>query len=201
MEKFTSVKGKVMPINIRDIDTDMIIPANFLTSVSKVGYGENVFRRLRDNDPSFPMNQDKFKGSQIIVADDNFGCGSSREHAVWAIHGAGFKAVICKSFADIFFSNSSKNGLVLVVLPNDVVNELLVNAESGDYEVEVSLVDQEVRLPDGRNFKFDYEPFAKHCIENGLDDIDYLLSHKDDIKKFRDNRDQNFFFSALEVNN
>src|ERR1700760_4652939 len=110
MEKFEKLKSKVIPLPMTDVDTDMIIPAQFLTSISRDGYGQNLFRRLRDNDPDFPFNQAKYSGAEILVADDNFGCGSSREHAVWALAGAGVKAVIAKSFADIFFGNSAKNG-------------------------------------------------------------------------------------------
>src|SRR5271163_1016549 len=109
MERFKAISSKVIPLPMKDVDTDLIIPAQFLTSISRDGYGENLFRRLRDADPQFPLNLAKHAGAEILVADSNFGCGSSREHAVWALQGAGFRAVLAKSFADIFYSNASKN--------------------------------------------------------------------------------------------
>jgi 3-isopropylmalate/(R)-2-methylmalate dehydratase small subunit len=199
MEKLVSVESKIIPLNIRDIDTDMIIPANFLTSVDRQGYGENVFRRLRDNDPNFPVNLPQFQGSQIIVADDNFGCGSSREHAVWALQGWGIKAVISKSFADIFAGNSAKNGLLTIVLPEKSVDQLLELGKSGDCFVKVDLSQQLVFLPDGSTQKFEFDPFRRHCIMNGLDDFDYLLSHLSDIKKFKSSQVR--FFSSNKSNN
>ena len=117
MDKFTTLTARCVPLEINDVDTDLIIPAQYLTSISRDGYGENVFRRLRDENPDFPLNQDKFKDVQILLAAKNFGCGSSREHAVWALQGYGFRVVIAESFADIFFSNSAKNGLLLISLP------------------------------------------------------------------------------------
>jgi 3-isopropylmalate/(R)-2-methylmalate dehydratase small subunit len=185
MQAFKSVKSKVLPLPLKDVDTDMIIPAQFLTSISREGYGQNLFKRLREADPQFPLNQDKYKGAQIMVADNNFGCGSSREHAVWALDGAGFKAVIAKSFADIFAGNCAKNGLLLVVLPEAVVDRILLEARSGAYELDIDLEKQTVTLPDGTNVAFDYDPFRKHCLLNGLDDIDYILSFKDEIRAFK----------------
>lgn len=186
MQPFKQVKSRVIPLPIKDVDTDMIIPAQFLTSISRDGYGQNLFRRLRDNDPDFPFNQSRYSGAEILVADDNFGCGSSREHAVWALAGAGVKAVIAKSFADIFFGNSAKNGLLLVVLPADVVDKLLEDGKPGDYTVEIDLEKQVVTTPDGKQHFFSYDPFRKHCLLNGLDDIDYILSFKDEIFSFKE---------------
>jgi 3-isopropylmalate/(R)-2-methylmalate dehydratase small subunit len=185
MQAFKSVKSKVLPLPLKDVDTDMIIPAQFLTSISREGYGQNLFKRLREADAQFPLNQEKYKGAQILVADNNFGCGSSREHAVWALDGAGFKAVIAKSFADIFAGNSAKNGFLLVVLPEAVVDRILLEARSGSYELNIDLEKQTVTLPDGTNVAFDYDPFRKHCLLNGLDDIDYILSFKDEIRTFK----------------
>jgi 3-isopropylmalate/(R)-2-methylmalate dehydratase small subunit len=185
MDKFETVKSKVVPLPMTDVDTDLIIPAQFLTSISRAGYGENLFRRLRDNDPSFPFNLDRFKNAAILVAGENFGCGSSREHAVWALAGAGIKVVIAPSFADIFFSNSAKNGLVLVTLPPPQVERMLVEAQAGEFEVTVDLESQTVTLPSGESFKFEFDQFRKHCILNGLDDIDYILSFKEKVAEFR----------------
>ncbi len=185
MDKFEKLTSKVVPLPMTDADTDLIIPAQFLTSISREGYGQNLFRRLRDNDPNFPFNQERYNGASILVAGDNFGCGSSREHAVWALAGAGIKVVIAPSFADIFFSNSAKNGLVLVTLPAAQVERILVEAQAAEYKVTVDLETQSVSLPSGETFKFEFDQFRKHCILNGLDDIDYILSFKEKISEFR----------------
>jgi 3-isopropylmalate/(R)-2-methylmalate dehydratase small subunit len=190
MQAFRSVKSKVIPLPIKDVDTDMIIPAQFLTSISRDGYGQNLFVRLRQKDPQFPFNLDKYKGAEILVTDHNFGCGSSREHAVWALQGAGIKVVIAKSFADIFAGNSAKGGLLLIVLPEAVVDRLLLEGRSGEYQVEVDLENSVVRTPDGKEQKFDYDPFRRHCLLNGLDDIDYILSFKDEIRAYKDEHKQ-----------
>lgn len=187
MQKFTKLTSIVMPLPIKDIDTDMIIPADFLTSTSREGYGENVFRRLRDQDADFPMNQEKYKKAQIIVADTNFGCGSSREHAVWAILSAGFRVIIAPSFADIFFNNSAKNGLVLITLDKKIVDKLMKSSElrtqNSDGMITVDLENQTVQTAFG-SYNFDFDPFRKHCILNGLDDIDYIFEEKDAIEKW-----------------
>lgn len=187
MQKFTKLTSIVMPLPIKDIDTDMIIPADFLTSTSREGYGENVFQRLRDQDADFPMNQEKYKKAQIIVADTNFGCGSSREHAVWAILSAGFSVIIAPSFADIFFNNSAKNGLVLITLDKQIVDKLMKSSElrtqNSDGMITVDLENQTVQTAFG-SYNFDFDPFRKHCILNGLDDIDYILEEKDAIEKW-----------------
>lgn len=197
MNKFTVLKSKTAPLPISDVDTDMIVPAQFLTSTSREGYGENLFRRLRDSDPDFVLNQKKYAGAEILCANNNFGCGSSREHAVWAVLGGGFRAVIAKSFADIFFNNSAKNGLLLVVLPPAAVDKILREAKSGDYELTVDLEAQEVVLPGGEREHFDYDPFRKHCLLHGLDDIDYIKSHRADIEQFRRKQDDKRFFTTL----
>ena len=199
MEKFKSITAKVMPLPMKDIDTDMIIPAQFLTSISREGYGQNLFRRLRDKDAQFPLNQEKYKDAGIIVADNNFGCGSSREHAVWAILDADFRAIIAKSFADIFYNNSAKNGLILVTLPEKVVDNFLSLAKPGDLSLTVDLDQQKVFAPNQQSFSFDYDPFRRHCILNGLDDIDYILSAQEDIAKFR--QSQHHPISTTVINN
>ncbi len=201
MEKFKSITAKVMPLPMKDVDTDMIIPAQFLTSISREGYGQNLFRRLRDRDPQFPLNQEKYKDSGILVADSNFGCGSSREHAVWAILDAGFRVVIAKSFADIFYNNSAKNGLILVTLPSELVEDLLSKAISGQLSLTVDLESQKVSTSDSRTVSFDYDPFRRHCILNGLDDIDYILSMKEDIAQFRKKQSTVPTMSTLVTNN
>lgn len=151
---------------------------------------------MRDNDANFPMNRKEFDGSTILVTDSNFGCGSSREHAVWALTGAGFKVVIAKSFSDIFYNNSAKNALLLVMLPDKVVDEILAASKSADYEVTVNLETQTVTLPDGTEHKFEYDQFRKHCMLNGLDDIEYIRSHAADIQEFRTRQEQNRYMST-----
>ncbi len=198
MQKLSTVSSKVIPLNIRDIDTDMIIPANFLTSVDRQGYGINVFRRLRDNDPNFAFNLDRYQGAQILIADDNFGCGSSREHAVWALLGWGIRVIISKSFADIFAGNSAKNGLLTIVLEPDLVDRFLKQATTGDLALTVDLEQLEISEADGTKHKFDFDPFRRHCIINGLDDFDYLLSNLEDIKKFKSQAPR--FYSTLTPN-
>ena len=189
-----------MPLPIKDVDTDMIIPAQYLTSISRAGYGENVFRRLRDSDTEFPMNKPEFSAAKVIVADSNFGCGSSREHAVWAIQGAGFEAVISKSFADIFFSNSAKNGLLLIHLEDELVDSLLEQARGGELELEIDLPSQTVNIPRQGSVLFEYDAFRKHCLVEGVDDLTYLLSHKEDIISFREARQEKRFYRTDRAN-
>jgi 3-isopropylmalate/(R)-2-methylmalate dehydratase small subunit len=197
MQKFQTVTSKVTPLPMKDVDTDLIIPAQFLTSISREGYGSNLFKHLREKDANFPLNQEKYKGSEILLADANFGCGSSREHAVWALAGAGFKVVIAKSFADIFFGNSAKNGLLLVALTESQVDKLLERAKSETYSLTVDLQSQKVKTPWNEEYSFDYDPFRKHCLLNGLDDIDYIRSFEDEIGQFRTERSKHQKFSLL----
>lgn len=194
MEPVKTIRSKVVPVPMKDIDTDLIIPAQYLTSISRGGYGENLFRRLKDNDPNFPFNLPKYQGAEILVADDNFGCGSSREHAVWALRDAGIKAVICKSFADIFYNNSAKNGLVLVKLPADVVDEMLAAAANEDYVATVDLAEQYVELPNGKRVSFEFDEFRKYCLLNGLDDIEYIRECAPQIAAFR--KEQKFLVTV-----
>ena len=199
MDKFSTFTSTVAPLPLNDVDTDMLIPAQFLTSISKDGYGQNLFRRLRDGDPEFFLNQSLYADAQILVGGSNFGCGSSREHAVWALTGAGFRVVIAKSFADIFFSNSAKNGLLLVTLPDTVVDGLLESAAQEQYQITVSLEAQTVALPTKETISFEYDPFRKHCLLNGLDDIDYILAQRDAIEQFRSQQEKNRYSYTDQV--
>lgn len=199
MEKYTTITSKIMPLPMKDVDTDMILPAQFLTSISRDGWEANLFRRLREQDQNFPLNQARYEGAKVLVSDSNFGCGSSREHAVWALTGYGFRVVIAKSFADIFAGNSGKNGLLLVTLPDAEVDSLLESAAQRDTVVTVSLDEQTVTMPDGRKVAFQYEPFRKHCMQNGLDDIDYILSAKFEIDQFRKKQEENRFMRTTDA--
>jgi 3-isopropylmalate/(R)-2-methylmalate dehydratase small subunit len=199
MKKVDKIKSHAAPLPMKDVDTDLIIPAQYLTSISKDGYGQNLFQRLKEADPNFVLTQEKFKKAEILVVDSNFGCGSSREHAVWALCDYGIKAVIAKSFADIFFSNSSKNGLLTVILPEETVDKILNDSAKGNYEISIDLEKQTVTLPDGSQHTFPFDPFRKHCLLNGLDDIEYILSHSDDINRFRAAQQAERPFSTLGV--
>lgn len=201
MEKFNSFSGRVLPLPMKDVDTDLIIPARFLTTVSKEGLAEGLFRNLRDEKADFPLNNPKYQGAEILVADYNFACGSSREHAVWALKSYGFKAVIAKSFADIFYNNSAKNGLLLVTLEEAVVDKILQASISGNYSMEINLEGQEVVLEDKSKFNFNYDKFSKHCLINGLDELDYILSKNDEIEKHQRENKENRFYSTLTSNN
>jgi 3-isopropylmalate/(R)-2-methylmalate dehydratase small subunit len=176
--KFEKIESKTVVIAVDNIDTDQIIPARYLKAISKEGLGEGLFRDWRynpDGTPKsdFPLNQPAAKGAQILVAGDNFGCGSSREHAPWALTQSGFRAVISTSFADIFKGNALKNGLLPVIAPADAHSELL---KSPGAAVTVDLASQTVTLPGARAFEFPIDPFAKQCLLDGVDELGYMLA-------------------------
>ena len=181
MTPFQTTTSRITPIAIKDIDTDMIIPAQYLTQTDTTGFGQHLFERLRSNDPSFALNQDKYKNNTILVARDNFGCGSSREHAVWALLQYGFQVVIAPSFSDIFSNNAPKNGLLLIRLPEQIVEDLLVF----EGEVIVDLQSQTVVFGN-QEHNFEFDQFRKECILNGYDDLDYLLSYTQEIDDWND---------------
>jgi 3-isopropylmalate/(R)-2-methylmalate dehydratase small subunit len=195
MKPFTTVRSHGAPLPLKDVDTDMIIPAQFLTSTSRDGFGENLFARLRASDPRFFMNQDRYQGAEILIAGSNFGCGSSREHAVWALRSSGIKVVIAPSFADIFASNSSKNGLLLVRLDRDTTNALLRECAEGKVILTVDLERQVVVTHDGREWSFPCDPYLRHCLLNGLDDMDFLCSRLPDIRATKAKLQEYSFFS------
>ena len=188
MQKFEVFSSKVIPLPMKDVDTDLIIPAQYLTSISREGFGQNLFRRLRDTNPDFPFNKEEYKNAHVLVVDSNFGCGSSREHAVWALVDAGIKVILSKSFADIFFNNSLKNGLLPITLEGPLIDQILAQAAKSDYIVTIDLANQTVKLPDGTSASFSFDSFRKHCLLNGLDDINYILSHQDDLTTFEKER-------------
>jgi 3-isopropylmalate/(R)-2-methylmalate dehydratase small subunit len=195
MEKVCTITSNVAPLPLDNVDTDMILPAQYLTAIGREGYGKNLFRRLRDREPDFPLNLERHRGAKILAAGANFGCGSSREHAVWALLGGGFRAVVAKSFADIFYNNAAKNGLLLAALRPEIVDRILGEAQGGGYAITVDLETQTVALPDGAKAAFDYDPFRKHCLLNGLDDIDYILAYEAEIGRFRESREPYYFSS------
>jgi len=199
MEAFRTVKGVVLPIDRSNVDTDAIIPKQYLKSVARSGFGANLFDEWRYLDhgepgqehsnrpinPNFVLNEKRYTGAEVLLARSNFGCGSSREHAVWALHDYGIKVIIASSFADIFFNNCFKNGLLPLVLSDDVIDVLFesIKDEPG-YMLEVDLESQNVITPDGTQYSFDIESFRKYCLVNGFDDIGLTLRHKKDISEF-----------------
>jgi 3-isopropylmalate/(R)-2-methylmalate dehydratase small subunit len=188
--KFQALESKTVVVPGENIDTDQIIPARYLKSISMDGLGEGLFRDWRYNadgtpKPDFPLNKPEAQGAQILVAGDNFGCGSSREHAPWALTQNGFRAVISTSFADIFKGNSLKNGLLPVVVPADVHAELL---KSPGLVLKVDLASQTVTLPGGRSVQFPIDSFAKQCLLDGVDELGYMLQQDQAIRAFEAKR-------------
>jgi 3-isopropylmalate/(R)-2-methylmalate dehydratase small subunit len=190
MAKFENLQSRIVPLAINDIDTDQIIPARFLKATSKEGMGDNLFadwRQLSDGSPNpdFILNQSEVQGAQILLVGDNFGCGSSREHAPWALLGWGIRAVISSSFADIFRNNALKNGLLPIVVDPDVLEDLFDFVEElPNYELTIDLVNQKLILPDGRPITFPIDSFSKRCLLEGLDQLDYLISLEDKVREF-----------------
>ncbi|GAB0057769.1 3-isopropylmalate/(R)-2-methylmalate dehydratase [Candidatus Magnetaquicoccaceae bacterium FCR-1] len=205
MEPFKTLTAIVAPLDRANVDTDAIIPKQFLKSIRRTGFGPNLFDEWRYLDrgepgqscegrplnPDFVLNQPRYQGSEILLSRENFGCGSSREHAPWALLGYGFRVIIAPSFADIFFNNCFKNGILPVRLPAEVVNGLFdaVTAREG-YRLTVDLPAQTVTTPDGIAHAFEVDPFRKHCLLNGLDDIGLTLEHRGQIEAFESQRRQ-----------
>ncbi len=184
MQQFTSLTSAVIPLNLDNVDTDMIIPAQFLKSISADGYGENLFANLKTMYPDFIFNQAAYMSGEILLAKSNFGCGSSREHAVWAIQQSGIKAVLASSYSDIFFNNAAKNGLLLICLPESTINHWLELALADcNAQMTIDLVEQTISYQQ-QTLHFSYDEFRKHCLINGLDDLDFLLSHKAEINNY-----------------
>jgi 3-isopropylmalate/(R)-2-methylmalate dehydratase small subunit len=190
MDSFSVLTSTALPLRIENADTDQIIPARFLTAVTKEGMGDGLFsawRYQRDGtpNPEFPLNQPQYNGAQILIAGRNFGSGSSREHAVWALTEYGFRCVIAPVIADIFYNNSLKNGLLPIALPEETVATLwdLVEEEPTTTIV-VNLPEQTVRLPDGQSFAFEIDPFRKLCLLDGVDDMGYILRKEEAITAF-----------------
>ncbi|PXF30471.1 3-isopropylmalate dehydratase [Pokkaliibacter plantistimulans] len=205
MKAFTIHSGIVAPLDRANVDTDMIIPKQFLKSIKRTGFGKNLFDELRyldegqpDQDCStrplnkeFVLNQPRYAGASVLLARENFGCGSSREHAPWALDDYGFRAVLAPSFADIFFNNCFKNGLLPIVLAADDIDELFRAVESTPgYQLTVDLEKKVVRKPDGVELAFDVDQFRRHCLLNGLDEIGLSLQHAEAITSYEEKRKQ-----------
>jgi len=203
MKKFDIFTGIACPLDRSNVDTDAIIPKQFLKSIKRTGFGPNLFDEWRyldhgepgmDNsqrpiNPDFVLNDPRYAGAQILLARENFGCGSSREHAPWALEDYGFRVIIAPSFADIFFNNSFKNGLLPIVLDAAIVDDLFAKA-GGDtaLQITVDLPAQKLILADGTEIAFEVDPFRKHCLLEGLDDIGLTLQHVDEIKAYEEKR-------------
>ncbi|HIJ21655.1 MAG: 3-isopropylmalate dehydratase small subunit [Gammaproteobacteria bacterium] len=203
MEKFTQHSGLTLPMDRPNVDTDAIIPKQYLKSVKRAGFGPNLFDDWRyldpgdpaiDNasrrpNPDFVLNQPQYDGASILIGRENFGCGSSREHAVWALTDYGIRAVIAPSFADIFFNNSFKNGLLPIVLSEDQVEQLFVEETATEvYQIAIDLAAQTVTTPAGASFSFEIDEFRKYRLLNGLDDIGLTLQHQDSVKTYEERR-------------
>jgi len=213
MKKFTQHTGLVCPLDRANVDTDQIIPKQFLKSIKRTGFGPNLFDEWRYLDvgepgqdsskrpinPEFVLNAPRYQGASILLARENFGCGSSREHAPWALDEYGFRAIIAPSFADIFYNNSFKNGLLPIVLKETEVDTLFRQCEAEEgYQLTIDLAGQTVTAPDGSTYSFEVDAFRKHCLLGGLDDIGLTLQDADAIRTFetRHRAEQPWLFAA-----
>ncbi|SCZ67961.1 3-isopropylmalate dehydratase small subunit [Thiohalomonas denitrificans] len=205
MEKFEKLTGLVAPLDRANVDTDAIIPKQFLKSIKRTGFGPNLFDEWRyldhgepgmDNsqrplNPEFVLNRPRYQGASILLARQNFGCGSSREHAPWALLDYGFRVIIAPSFADIFFNNCFKNGILPIVLPEATVDKLFRETEAKEgYRLTVDLAAQRITTPSGEVFEFEVDASRKHCLLEGLDDIGLTLQHVDEIRAYEQHRRQ-----------
>jgi|TARA_B110000483_G_scaffold207432_1_gene252396 3-isopropylmalate/(R)-2-methylmalate dehydratase small subunit len=216
MRKFSVEQGLVLPLDRANVDTDFIIPKQFLKSIKRTGFGVNLFDEHRyldkgepDSDnskrplnPDFVLNQPRYQGCKILLARDNFGCGSSREHAPWALDDYGFRVMIAPSFADIFLNNCFKNGLLPIVVNQETISELFRDTQADEgYSLTVDLAEQTITRPDGNVIAFEVDSFRKNCLLNGLDDIGLTLEEADTIKAFEDKWRQKspWYFTSTSV--
>ncbi|MFT7492377.1 MAG: 3-isopropylmalate/(R)-2-methylmalate dehydratase small subunit [Pseudohongiellaceae bacterium] len=203
MKAFTKMTGVAAPMDRANVDTDMIIPKQFLKSIKRSGFGKNLFDQIRYLDegqpdqscegrplnPEFPLNFERYQGASVLIARENFGCGSSREHAPWALDDYGFRAVIASSYADIFYNNSFKNGLLPVILDESIIDQLFAEMYACEgYQLTIDLYAQVVMTPAGESFSFEVDKFRRHCLLDGLDDIDLTLEDADFIKAYEQKR-------------
>jgi len=194
MEKFTKITGIAAPMDLINIDTDMVIPKQYLTTIERTGLGKGLFHEMRYNkdgteNPDFVLNKPAYRKATILVAGDNFGCGSSREHAPWALLDFGFRCIIAPSFADIFYNNCFKNGILPIRLPQKSVDSLMEDANRGaNATITINLEEEIITRPDGEKIKFSLDEFKKYCLLNGLDDIGLTMENEDKISSFEKNR-------------
>ncbi len=196
MEKFTTLTGVAAPLPLINVDTDMIIPKQFLKTIKRSGLGKNLFDEMRyledgSENPDFVLNKPAYRNAEILIAGENFGCGSSREHAPWALLDFGIRCIIAPSFADIFYNNCFKNGILPIVLPQEQVDELMREAEKGENaRMTVDLENQEITTSEGKTFRFEIDSFKKHCLLEGLDDIALTMARIDSIAEYERNMAQ-----------
>lgn len=205
MKAFTKLKGLAVPLMRANVDTDAIIPKQFLKSIKRSGFGVNLFDEWRYLDPGFPgqdastrqpnpdfvLNKERFEGAQVLIAGENFGCGSSREHAVWALDDYGIRCVIAPSYADIFSNNSFKSGLLVIALEDEIVNKLANSCEQTEgYSLTVDLAEQTITTPEGEVIPFEVDPFRKECLLEGLDEIGLTLQKRNTITDYEEKRKQ-----------
>lgn len=201
MQAFNQHEGLVVPIDIANVDTDMIIPKQFLKSIKRTGFGPNLFDEMRYLDQGIPdadcsgrplnkefvLNQERYQGASVLLARRNFGCGSSREHAPWALAGFGIRCLLAPSFADIFFNNCFKNGLLPIELSEDIIEDLFQQVAANEgYALQIDLPEQVIQTPSGDTIPFEVDTFRKHCLVNGLDDIGLTLQEADKIRAFEE---------------
>lgn len=215
MKAFTRHKGLVAPLDRANVDTDMIIPKQFLKSIKRTGFGPNLFDELRYLDqgepgqdclnrpinPNFPLNKARYKGASILLTRKNFGCGSSREHAPWALEDYGFNVIVAPSYADIFYNNCFKNGILPVILEEYEIEELFIEVEKiPGFQLDVDLVSQTITTDSAKEYNFELDEFRKDCLINGLDEIGLTLQHADLIKKYEEHRENRhpWVFGAIK---
>ena len=215
MKAFTRHKGLIAPLDRANVDTDMIIPKQFLKSIKRTGFGPNLFDELRYLDqgepgqdclnrpinPDFPLNKARYKGSSILLTRKNFGCGSSREHAPWALEDYGFNVIVAPSYADIFYNNCFKNGILPVILEEYEIEDLFIEVEKiPGFQLDVDLVSQAITTDSAKEYNFELDEFRKDCLINGLDEIGLTLQHADLIKKYEEHRENRhpWVFGAIK---
>ena len=215
MKAFTRHKGLVAPLDRANVDTDMIIPKQFLKSIKRTGFGPNLFDELRYLDqgepgqdylnrpinPDFPLNKARYKGASVLLTRKNFGCGSSREHAPWALEDYGFNVIVAPSYADIFYNNCFKNGILPVILEEYEIEELFIEVEKiPGFQLDVNLVSQTITTDSAKEYNFELDEFRKDCLINGLDEIGLTLQHADLIKKYEEHREKRhpWVFGAIK---
>ena len=215
MEAFTRHKGLVAPLDRANVDTDMIIPKQFLKSIKRTGFGPNLFDELRYLDqgepgqdclnrpinPDFPLNKARYKGASILLTRKNFGCGSSREHAPWALEDYGFNVIVAPSYADIFYNNCFKNGILPVILEEYEIEDLFIEVEKiPGFQLDVDLVSQTITTDSAKEYNFELDEFRKDCLINGLDEIGLTLQHADLVKKYEEHRENRhpWVFGAIK---
>jgi len=194
------IESKIIPIPRKDIDTDLIIPGEFLVGTTKNGLGDNLFAEVSRIESDFPINLEKYKDGKIILARENFGCGSSREHAAWALADWGIEAVIAPSFADIFYNNALKNKILPVVLDEKIVEKIFKEeADSGSFILKIDLPEQKVYTSNNEEYNFEINPYSKECLIKEIDDLDYLLDSMNEIEEFEKEHKKKIFFDISKL--